>query len=45
MDFDLHLHSKYSQGVSDKMEIPVLASESRKKGLDAIGTGDILNPE
>lgn len=45
MDFDLHLHSKYSQGVSKKMEIPVLATESRKKGLDAVGTGDILNPK
>ncbi len=41
---DLHIHGKYSQGVSNKMEIPVIASESQKKGIDIVGTGDILNP-
>ncbi len=42
---DLHVHSKYSQGVSNKMEIPVIASESEKKGIDIVGTGDILHPQ
>lgn len=27
------------------MEIPVLAAEAKKKGLDLVGTGDILNPK
>lgn len=42
---DLHTHSKYSQGVSNKMEIPVIASESQKKGVDIVATGDILHPK
>lgn len=45
VDADLHLHGKYSGGVSPKMEIPVLAQESSRKGLDLVGTGDILNPK
>lgn len=27
------------------MEIPVIAEESEKKGIDIVGTGDILNPK
>lgn len=44
-DFDLHIHGKHSGGVSPKMEIPVIAREASKKGLDLVGTGDILNPK
>ena len=44
-DFDLHIHGKHSGGVSPKMEIPVIAEEAGKKGLDMVGTGDILNPK
>ncbi len=44
-DFDLHIHGKHSGGVSPKMEIPVIAKEAEKKGLDIVGTGDILNPK
>ena len=44
-DFDLHIHGKHSGGVSPKMEIPVIAEEAEKKGLDIVGTGDILNPK
>jgi len=44
-DFDLHIHGKHSGGVSPDMEIPVIAEEAEKKGLDMIGTGDILNPK
>ncbi len=44
-DFDLHIHGKHSGGVSPDMEIPVIAEEAGKKGLDMVGTGDILNPK
>ena len=44
-DFDLHIHGKHSLGVSPDMEIPVISGEAKKKGLDLVGTGDILNPE
>ena len=44
-DFDLHIHGKHSGGVSPKMEIPVIAKEAEKKGLEMVGTGDILNPK
>ncbi|AOV94782.1 hypothetical protein AQV86_02545 [Nanohaloarchaea archaeon SG9] len=44
-DFDLHIHGKHSGGVSPEMEIPVIAEEAEKKGLDMVGTGDILNPK
>ncbi len=41
---DLHIHGKYSQGVSKKMEFKVLSEQSKKKGIDLLGTGDCLNP-
>ncbi|MFP4230191.1 MAG: TIGR00375 family protein [Candidatus Nanohaloarchaea archaeon] len=44
-DFDLHIHGKHSGGVSPDMEIPTIAEEAGKKGLDMVGTGDILNPK
>lgn len=44
-DFDLHIHGKHSGGVSPKMEIPTIAEEAEKKGLEIVGTGDILNPK
>ena len=44
-DFDLHIHGKHSGGVSPDMEIPTIAEEAEKKGLDMVGTGDILNPK
>lgn len=44
-DFDLHIHGKHSGGVSPKMEIPTIAEEARKKGLEMVGTGDILSPK
>ncbi len=43
-NIDLHIHGKYSKGVSKKMEFSVLARESDKKGIDVLGTGDCLNP-
>lgn len=42
---DLHLHSKYSMACSGKMELPTIASEASKKGMELIGTGDCTHPE
>ncbi|MEF8873539.1 MAG: endonuclease Q family protein [Candidatus Thermoplasmatota archaeon] len=41
---DLHIHSKYSSGVSEKMDFKTLSVESEKKGIDLLGTGDCLHP-
>ncbi len=40
---DLHIHSKYSMATSEKMDLPTLASESRKKGIHLVATGDCLH--
>lgn len=42
---DLHLHSRYSMACSDKMELPVMAAEAAKKGVDLVATGDCTHPE
>ena len=42
---DLHIHSKYSMATSPKMDIPTLAVESRKKGIQLVGSGDCLHPK
>lgn len=39
---DLHFHGPYSTGVSKNMLIPVIAEQSRLKGLDVCGTADLL---
>ncbi len=44
LDADLHLHGLHSGGVSDRMEIPVIAEQAAIKGLDLVGTGDCLHP-
>jgi len=41
---DLHIHSKYSSGVSEKMEFKTLSVQGEKKGIDLLGTGDCLHP-
>jgi len=41
---DLHLHSRYSGGTSQRMNIPELMAFARLKGLDVLGTGDALHP-
>lgn len=43
-NIDLHLHSPYAAGVSKNMSIPELAKQAKFKGLDILGTGDILHP-
>ncbi len=41
---DLHLHSHYSAATSSRMDVPTLATEARKKGIQLLGTGDCLHP-
>ncbi|WP_298682817.1 endonuclease Q family protein [uncultured Methanomethylovorans sp.] len=42
---DLHLHSKYSMACSDRMELPTMAVEAAKKGIDLLATGDCIHPK
>lgn len=42
---DLHLHSKYSMASSKKMELPTIAREASKKGMELIGTADCTHPK
>lgn len=42
---DLHIHSRFSAATSSNMDLPSLARESRKKGIDLVGTGDCLQKE
>lgn len=44
LSLDLHIHSKYSRAVSDRMEIVNLGAWGDKKGIDIIGTGDVVHP-
>jgi len=39
---DLHFHGPYSAGVSKNMLVPVIAEQSKLKGLDICGTSDLL---
>jgi len=41
---DLHIHSKYSGGTSERISIYNIALNSKIKGLDIVGTGDCLHP-
>lgn len=41
---DLHLHSKYSRAVSQKMDLLEIAVWSAKKGIDLVTTGDWTHP-
>ena len=43
IDADFHIHSKYSKGTSDNMELPVIAKQAELKGLNLVGTGDALH--
>jgi len=42
---DLHLHSKYSRAVSDKMDAPGLYAGALEKGLGIVATGDFTHPK
>jgi uncharacterized protein (TIGR00375 family) len=48
MDFfncDLHIHSPHSIAVSKSLNLDTMVKTCNKKGLDILGTGDILQPE
>jgi uncharacterized protein (TIGR00375 family) len=40
---DLHLHSKYARGTSDKMELPLMAEQAKLKGIGLLATGDCIH--
>ncbi len=42
IDCDLHIHSRFSGGVSKDMSVESIARNSRIKGLQLVATGDIL---
>lgn len=41
---DLHLHSKYSRAVSQRMTIPEISLWASKKGIGLVGTADFTHP-
>ncbi|MDH7476004.1 MAG: endonuclease Q family protein [Microgenomates group bacterium] len=41
---DLHLHSKYSRAVSQKMDLLEIANWAEKKGINLVTTGDWTHP-
>ena len=43
IDCDLHIHSRFSGGVSKEMNVENIARYSKVKGLDLVATGDILH--
>ena len=40
---DLHIHSKYARATSPAMDFPALAVGAKQKGINVIGTGDIIH--
>ncbi len=42
---DLHLHSPHSIAVSPSLNLDTMVKTCKEKGLDIIGTGDILQPD
>ncbi len=41
---DLHIHSKYSRACSPALELPNIAAECARKGIDIVSTGDFTHP-
>lgn len=41
---DLHLHSRYSRAVSEKMVVSEMERWAQKKGVAILGTGDFTHP-
>lgn len=41
---DLHLHSRYSRAVSQKMDLFEIVNWAEKKGIDLVATGDWMHP-
>ena len=42
---DLHIHSPHSIGVSKSLNLDTMIDTCKKKGLNILGTGDVLQPE
>ena len=42
---DLHIHSPHSIGVSKSLSLDTMVETCRKKGLNILGTGDVLQPD
>lgn len=42
---DLHIHTKYSQATSPRMNLESLSQWARVKGIKVIGTGDFTHPK
>ena len=42
---DLHIHSRYSGGTSQRISIKNIALSCKTKGIDIVGTGDCLHPK
>ncbi len=42
---DLHIHSPYSISVSRNMTLENIVEGARQKGIDIMGTGDVLQPD
>ena len=42
---DLHIHSPHSIAVSKKLNLDTMVETCRKKGLNILGTGDVLQPD
>ncbi|MFW9820257.1 MAG: endonuclease Q family protein [Candidatus Thorarchaeota archaeon] len=42
---DLHIHSPYSIAVSKNLNLDSMVETSKKKGLQILGTGDVLQPD
>jgi uncharacterized protein (TIGR00375 family) len=41
---DFHIHSPFSGGTSDKIDLKRIADGAKKKGLHVVATGDCLHP-
>ena len=41
---DLHIHSPHSIAVSKSLNLDTMVDTCKKKGLNILGTGDILQP-
>ncbi len=42
---DLHIHSPHSIGVSKSLNLDTIIDTCKKKGLNILGTGDVLQPD
>ncbi|MFX0074840.1 MAG: endonuclease Q family protein [Candidatus Hermodarchaeota archaeon] len=42
---DLHIHSPHSIAVSKKLNLDTMVETCKKKGLNLLGTGDVLQPD